>query len=157
MSQVVKVIAALGVFFGYPIQFFVMMKILWPPVKRGYGCAQKYPITIQVILRFIMVMLTCKYSQQIIVSIAITVFFAAVCVALVVPQLNLFISLIGALCSTSLAFVIPVLLDFVIRTQVPKGLGTFVYLKNIFILTIAVLGIVTGTYQSIVEIINEFN
>lgn len=62
MSQVVKVVAALGVFFGYPIQFFVMMKILWPPVKRGYGCAQKYPITIQVILRFIMVMLTCKYT-----------------------------------------------------------------------------------------------
>lgn len=83
--------------------------------------------------------------------------FPAVCVALVVPQLNLFISLIGALCSTSLAFVIPVLIDFVIRAQVPKGLGTFVYLKNILILTIAVLGIVTGTYQSIVEIIKEFN
>lgn len=62
MPQVVKVVAALGVFFGYPIQFFVMMKIIWPPVKRGYGCAQKYPITIQVVFRFIMVMLTCKFS-----------------------------------------------------------------------------------------------
>ncbi|KAL7743361.1 hypothetical protein ACLKA6_008338 [Drosophila palustris] len=137
MSQVVKIVAALGVFFGYPIQFFVMMKILWPPVKRGYSCAQKYPITVQVMLRFIMVMLTFG-------------------VALVVPQLSLFISLIGAFCSTSLAFVIPVLIDFVIRTQEPKGLGTLIYLKNIAILIIAVLGIVTGTYQSIVEIVNQF-
>lgn len=79
-----------------------------------------------------------------------------VCVALVVPQLNLFISLIGALCSTSLAFVIPIIIDFVTRTQVPKGLGTWIYLKNIVILTIAILGIVTGTYQSVVEIIREF-
>lgn len=137
MSQVVKMIAALGVFFGYPIQFFVMMKILWPPVKRANGCAQKYPITMQVALRFIMIMMT-------------------FCVALVVPQLNLFISLIGALCSTSLAFVIPILIDFVSRTQVPKGLGTWIYLKNIAILTVALLGIVTGTYQSIVEIVREF-
>lgn len=63
MSQVVKIIAALGVFFGYPIQFFVMMKIIWPPVKRGYSCAQKYPITMQVMLRFIMIMLTCKCNK----------------------------------------------------------------------------------------------
>jgi len=77
-------------------------------------------------------------------------------VALVVPKLNLFISLIGALCSTCLAFVIPVLIDFVTRAPVPKGLGAWSYIKNILILTVAVLGIVTGTYQSIVEIVKEF-
>ncbi|KAH8344781.1 hypothetical protein KR067_007382, partial [Drosophila pandora] len=137
LSQVVKVVAALGVFLGYPIQFFVMIKIIWPPIKRSNECAQKYPITMQVCLRFVMCMMTFG-------------------VALVVPQLNLFISLIGALCSTCLAFVIPVLIDFVIQAQVPKGLGVWSYIKNILILTVAVLGIVTGTYQSIVEIIKEF-
>ncbi|KMZ10285.1 proton-coupled amino acid transporter-like protein CG1139 isoform X1 [Drosophila simulans] len=136
-SQVVKVIAALGVFLGYPIQFFVMIKILWPPLKRSSNCSQKYPITSQVCLRFFMVMMTFG-------------------VALVVPKLNLFISLIGALCSTCLAFVIPVLIDFVTRAQVPKALGVWSYIKNILILTVAVLGIVTGTYQSIVEIVKEF-
>lgn len=64
MSQVVKMVAALGVFFGYPIQFFVMMKILWPPVKRNNSCAQKYPITMQVALRFIMIMMTCKWTTK---------------------------------------------------------------------------------------------
>ncbi|XP_015041474.1 proton-coupled amino acid transporter-like protein CG1139 isoform X2 [Drosophila persimilis] len=137
LSQVVKVVAALGVFLGYPIQFFVMMKILWPPLKRSNSCAQKYPISMQVALRFVMVMMTFG-------------------VALVVPQLNLFISLIGALCSTCLAFVIPVLIDFVVRAQVPKGLGHWSYAKNLLILAVALLGIVTGTYQSIVEIIRQF-
>lgn len=54
-------IAALGVFLGYPIQFFVMIKILWPPLKRSNNCTQKYPITSQVCLRFFMVMMTCKW------------------------------------------------------------------------------------------------
>ena len=76
--------------------------------------------------------------------------------ALLVPNLNLFISLIGAFCSTSLAFVFPVFVDFAIRAQTPKGLNTWVYLKNILILIIAILGIITGTYQSILEIIKEF-
>ncbi|XP_037937740.1 proton-coupled amino acid transporter-like protein pathetic [Teleopsis dalmanni] len=137
MSQVVKIIAALGVFFGYPIQFFIMIRIIWPPMKESSSCTQKFPITIQVILRFIMVILT-------------------FIVALAVPKLSLFISLIGAMCSTSLAFVIPVLIDFVVRAQVPKALNFWIYLKNIVIMLIAVLGIVTGTYQSIVEIIKAF-
>lgn len=51
---------------------------------------------------------------------------------------------------------IPVLIDFVTRAQVPKALGVWSYIKNILILTVAVLGIVTGTYQSIVEIVKEF-
>lgn len=73
-----------------------------------------------------------------------------------VPKLHLFISLIGALCSTSLAFVFPVFIDFVVRAQTPKGLGTWVYLKNMAIVIIALLGIVSGTYESIREIIKAF-
>ncbi|KAI8127858.1 Proton-coupled amino acid transporter 4 [Lucilia cuprina] len=137
LSQVVKIAAALGVFFGYPIQFFIMIRIIWPPMKQNYNSAQKYPITLQVILRFIMVLLTFG-------------------VALLVPKLHLFISLIGAFCSTALAFVFPVFVDFVIRAQRPKGLNTWVYLKNIVILIIATLGIITGTYESINEIVKEF-
>ncbi|XP_061395123.1 proton-coupled amino acid transporter 1-like, partial [Musca vetustissima] len=137
LSQAVKIAAALGVFFGYPIQFFVMMKIIWPPLKQNMAAAQKRPITVQVMFRFIMVLLTFG-------------------VALLVPQLHLFISLIGALCSTSLAFLFPVFIDFVVRAQTPKGLGTWVYLKNMVIMIIALLGIITGTYESIHQIVKAF-
>ena len=57
----VKIAAALGVFFGYPIQFFIMIRIIWPNIKQNSTNAQKYPITIQVVLRFFMVLCTCKY------------------------------------------------------------------------------------------------
>ncbi|KAM7348057.1 proton-coupled amino acid transporter-like protein pathetic [Cochliomyia hominivorax] len=137
LSQVVKIVAALGVFFGYPIQFYIMIRIIWVPMKQGSPAAQKYPITIQVVLRFFMVLFTFG-------------------VALLVPKLHLFISLIGAFCSTALAFVFPVFVDFVIRAQTPKNLGTWVYLKNILILILAMFGIITGTYESINEIIKEF-
>ncbi|XP_017487809.1 PREDICTED: proton-coupled amino acid transporter 4-like [Rhagoletis zephyria] len=137
LSQVVKIVAAMGVFFGYPIQFFILIKIIWAPTKQSCGAAQKYPITFQVLLRFFMVL--CTFG-----------------VAVVVPKLGLFISLIGALCSTSLALLIPVILDFVIRAGVPKALTTWVYLKNMAIILVSLLGIATGTYQSIVEIIKEF-
>jgi len=74
-----------------------------------------------------------------------------------VPQLGLFISLIGAFCSTCLAFVVPVIIDLVIKAQIPKGLTCWVYSKNLAILIIAFMGIITGTYQSIVEIIHAFH
>ncbi|XP_067639718.1 proton-coupled amino acid transporter 1 isoform X2 [Eurosta solidaginis] len=137
MSQIVKVLAAIGVFLGYPIQFFVLITIIWKPMKGGFDVTQNYPITMQVLLRFILVLGT----------------FA---VAAIVPNLSLFISLLGALCSTSLALLIPVLLDFTQRAGVPKGLTTWVYLKNIAIIGVTVVGIATGTYQSIAEIIKVF-
>lgn len=161
LSQVVKIAAALGVFFGYPIQFYIMIRIIWVPMKQSSTAAQKYPITIQVILRFFLVLLTCKFKTFIKTILNKNIkkfsFLHIVGVALLVPKLHLFISLIGAFCSTALAFVFPVFVDFVIRAQRPKGLNTWVYLKNIVILIIAVLGIFTGTYESINEIIKEFN
>uniref|UniRef100_A0A1B0A3G6 Amino acid transporter transmembrane domain-containing protein n=1 Tax=Glossina pallidipes TaxID=7398 RepID=A0A1B0A3G6_GLOPL len=136
-SQAIKIVAALGVFFGYPIQFFVMIKILWPPLKQHLSYAQSHPIQTQVALRFILILMTFG-------------------VALLVPNLHLFISLIGAFCSTALAFVIPVFIDFVVKAQIPKSLTLWIYFKNMAILLVAVLGIVTGTYESIVEIVRAF-
>lgn len=40
-----------------------MIKIIWPGIKESMDFAQNYPITAQVILRFIMVMLTCKLKE----------------------------------------------------------------------------------------------
>lgn len=137
LSQVVKIVAATGVFMGYPIQFFILIKIIWVPLKQSSRAAQQYPITLQVILRFFLVLSTFS-------------------VAVLVPKLSLFISLIGAFCSTSLAFLIPVILDFLMRAGVPKALTAWVFLKNMAIIVIALLGIAIGTYQSIVEIVKEF-
>ncbi|XP_055843055.1 neutral amino acid uniporter 4 [Episyrphus balteatus] len=135
-SQVVKIVAALGVFFGYPLQFYILIQIVWPGMQESMNC-NKRPLMGELFFRTIMILLT----------------FA---VALVVPELGLFISLIGALCSTSLSLLIPVMVDFIHRSGESKSIGAGLYIKNIIILIVAALGIGTGTYQSITEIIKEF-
>ncbi|XP_055913604.1 proton-coupled amino acid transporter 1 isoform X2 [Eupeodes corollae] len=136
-AQAVKVIAALGVFFGYPLQFYILIQIMWPGVKDSINCTKR-PLMGELFFRTLMVLLT---------------FF----VALIVPALGLFISLIGALCSTSLSLLIPVMVDFIVRSQEQKSIGAYLYLKNILILIVAALGIGTGTYQSLTQIIQEFH
>ncbi|KAL9884643.1 proton-coupled amino acid transporter 3-like [Glossina fuscipes fuscipes] len=102
-NQAVKLVAALGVFFGYPIQFFIMFNIIWLPMLQRWKFVQGYRLIVEVSLRFIFIVLT-------------------FCVALLVPNLELFISLIGAFCSTTLAFVIPVFIDFAVKAQTPEEL-----------------------------------
>lgn len=136
-SQVVKIVAALGVFIGYPLQFYILIQITYPGIRDYMNCTKR-PLMGELFYRTIMIFLT---------------FF----VALIVPELGLFISLIGALCSTCLSLLIPVMVDFIVRAQEEKSIGVCVYLKNIFILIVAALGIGTGTYSSITEIINKFH
>ncbi|KAI9590062.1 hypothetical protein GQX74_008230 [Glossina fuscipes] len=117
-NQAVKLVAALGVFFGYPIQFFIMFNIIWLPMLQRWKFVQGYRLIVEVSLRFIFIVLT-------------------FCVALLVPNLELFISLIGAFCSTTLAFVIPVFIDFAVKAQTPEELKWYIYVKNVIILIIA--------------------
>uniref|UniRef100_A0A1A9W358 Amino acid transporter transmembrane domain-containing protein n=1 Tax=Glossina brevipalpis TaxID=37001 RepID=A0A1A9W358_9MUSC len=126
-NQAVKLIAALGVFLGYPIQFFIMIKIILPSMLQS--CGHRHPLLAEVCL---------------------------LCAALLVPNLELFISLIGALCSTTLAFVIPVLIDFAVKAQTPGKLTWYLFVKNIIILMIASFGIGLGTVKSMEQLVEAF-
>ena len=72
-----------------------------------------------------------------------------------VPQLENFISLVGAVASAALAIIFPPL--FHILTFKDKGLKKIWFLKNVFIMTVGVLGFVFGTYTSVVAIIKGFH
>lgn len=73
-----------------------------------------------------------------------------------IPNLELFISLIGALCSTTLAFVIPVFIDFAVKAQTPEELKWYIYVKNVTILLIASFGVGVGTFTSIERLVHAF-
>jgi solute carrier family 36 (proton-coupled amino acid transporter) len=92
-----------------------------------------------------------------------------------VPNLGLFISLVGALCATALAIVFPpaielivrfvyidfytIFLDFVAvyyRWKPSERIDFRLMIKNVGILTVALVGLATGTYQSISDIIKGF-
>lgn len=122
-----------AIFFTYFIQFYVPMEILIPPLKRGLakGCTTG----IDIFMRTAMVTLTC--------ALAITI-----------PQLDNFISLIGATAAAALALIFPPILYTMCFWK--YNISKFEIIKNITISTLGTIGAITGTWLSIEAIIVGF-
>lgn len=66
------------------------------------------------------------------------------------PHLNAFISLLGAFCSTALALLLPAVIELILAYGTVDGGPTWALLvKNALIIGLAVLGLVTGTWESV--------
>ncbi|KAH8373205.1 hypothetical protein KR009_002099, partial [Drosophila setifemur] len=137
LAQVVKLMVSIGVLLGYPLQFFVAIQIMWPNVKRTLRI-QGRSLAGELGFRSFMV-------------------FVTLAIAELVPALGLFISLIGALCSTALALVFPPVIELIASSAPNKGPGVWICVKNLVILVMALLGFFTGTYESLKQIILHFN
>lgn len=137
LAQCVKLAIALGVLLGYAIQFFVAIQIMYPSIRSSIKFADKHPFFGELVFRTFMVLVT-------------------FCVAELVPNLSLLLSLIGAVCSTVLALVLPPLLEFIILSCEEDGVGWFVFLKNSIILVISLIGFATGGYESLSNIIKTY-
>jgi hypothetical protein len=97
--------------------------------------------------------LNCKFNSQFNFSFLCP---SPVLIAEFVPKLSLFISLIGALCSTALALVFPPVIELIISWEPSKKIDRWVLFKNMGILIVALIGFATGSYESIANIIKEF-
>lgn len=137
MAQCVKLAIALGVLLGYAIQFFVAIQIMFPSIKSTFKFADKHPFIGELLFRTFMVLVTFGVAE-------------------LVPNLSLLLSLIGAVCSTVLALVLPPLLEFIILSCEGDRVGWFVFFKNTIILVISLIGFVTGGYESLSSIIKAY-
>uniref|UniRef100_W8BB83 Proton-coupled amino acid transporter 1 n=1 Tax=Ceratitis capitata TaxID=7213 RepID=W8BB83_CERCA len=137
LAQCVKVMVSAGVLLGYPLQFFIAIQIMLPNALQLMHL-QNRPFSGELLFRTVMVVLT-------------------LCIAELVPALGLFMSLIGALCSTALALVFPPMIELLIKRDDNKGPGVWLFTKNIVILILALLGFSTGTYESLSQIVTHFN
>ena len=137
LAQSVKLVIALGVLLGYALQFFVAIQIMLPSIKKSCNLTKKHPMIGELLFRTFMVLLT----------------FA---VAELVPNLNLLLSLIGALCSTALALVFPPIIQIVLSFS-ENGSKCTNLCKNLTIIIFAMIGLAAGTYESIRLIILETN
>ncbi|CAB1325012.1 unnamed protein product [Coregonus sp. 'balchen'] len=73
--------------------------------------------------------------------------------AILIPQLDLVISLVGSISSSFLALIFPPLLQNL--TYHNQGLSPWVIVKNSLISVIGFMGFITGAYISITEIIKR--
>ncbi|XP_075155625.1 proton-coupled amino acid transporter 1 isoform X1 [Haematobia irritans] len=136
-AQIVKAMVSMGVLFGYPLQFHIAIQIMLPTVIETFKC-YNHSLAANLTFRTFMVVVTLGIAE-------------------LVPNLGLFISLIGSLCSTALALVFPPIIELIVKRDISSTCSRLMmYLKNTIILILAFAGFIAGTYESLSEIIKEF-
>ncbi|XP_059469211.1 proton-coupled amino acid transporter-like protein pathetic [Neocloeon triangulifer] len=133
LAQSVKIMIAIAIFLTYALQFYVPFDIIWRSVKPYLK--EKNELVMEFALRITLVVFT-------------------VAIAVAMPNLGPFISLVGAVCLSTLGLVFPAIIEIVTFWD-EQSTGKFRWLltKNLAIVTFGILGFATGTWTSIEEII----
>lgn len=109
------------------------MEIIWKNLKQTFGARKLYV----------------EYS------IRILIICGTVVVAILVPNLGGFISLVGAVCLSTLGLIFPAIIDTLTFYDDDFGRLNWRLWKNIALISFGVLGFVTGTYVSIHDIMES--
>lgn len=131
-AQVVKVLYAVAILFSYGLQFYIPTSIIWPSIE------EKVPKGME------------NIAQN---SFRIGTIVCTVVVAIAVPNLGPIISLVGAVCFSTLGLFCPAVIETI--TYWEDHLG-WRFWKNVIIALFAILALVTGSYASVLEIIQEY-
>lgn len=123
---------AIGAMLGFSLQLYIAIQVMYPHLKSSLKFCKNHPLIGELIFRIFMTFVT--FSM-----------------ALSVPNLGLLISMIGAICSPSLAFVFPVIINISIKTAESK-INLREMIKNAAILSLAIIAVLSGIYESIKEI-----
>ncbi|EEB18928.1 proton-coupled amino acid transporter, putative [Pediculus humanus corporis] len=134
LSQSVQILFAIAIFITYALQSYVPVEIIWFTYLKDKCEKSNHSLLYEYLLRTTLVILT---------------FLLAVAI----PNLELFISLFGALCLSALGIAFPAIIEMCVYW--PDKLGPFkwILIKDILLIICGVLGLVVGTYCAIRDII----
>ncbi|XP_072390862.1 proton-coupled amino acid transporter 1-like isoform X1 [Diabrotica undecimpunctata] len=135
LYQAVKIAISIGILLTYCLQFYIAVGVMWPVAHAFLGDI-KHPVMGELIFRTLLVLITFVLAEAI-------------------PFLNLFISLVGAVSSSALCLVFPALLDLIIKFC-HEELTPFAIVKDVFILLVSLMGMLTGGFESIKSIVEAF-
>lgn len=136
LAQAVKILMALAIFFTYPLMMYVTFEIGIPVVTRIVEGKMK-KLIVEYVFRTALVLLT----------------FA---LAAAIPNIGLFISLIGAVSSSALAVIFPPIME-AITFWPEKGKYNYRIIKAVLMVVFGLLTFVTGTITSVQEIVRFFS
>ncbi|KAE8742429.1 hypothetical protein FOCC_FOCC012040 [Frankliniella occidentalis] len=136
LAQSVKIMMSIAIFFTYFLQFYVPFEIIMKAVERRYG---EQSVRNETLLRLFLGTLT-------------------VVIAVAVPTLEVFMSLIGALCLASLGLILPPAIDMVVfwDKEGGRGRGNWKVYKNIAIISFGVCALILGTTTSLINLVNFY-
>ncbi|VDM76660.1 unnamed protein product [Strongylus vulgaris] len=119
---------------SYPLQFYVPMERIEKWIKRKVAVERQEKLIYGV--RMGGVICTCLVAE-------------------LIPHLALFISLVGSVAGTSLTLVFPPMIELLCSYS-KDSLTPWIWIRNIFLMLFALFGFATGTYASIVQIVEAF-
>ncbi|XP_026328033.1 proton-coupled amino acid transporter-like protein pathetic, partial [Hyposmocoma kahamanoa] len=136
IAQSAKLIMAIVMFLSYALQMYVPMEMINRMLQKRK---------------------TQSYNNLIQVTIRTTAMVTLVAIAAAFPNLELVISLAGAIFFSILGLLFPAIIDTVYRWD--RGLGKFNYVlwKNTFICIMCFIVLISGTYVSVVAMIEDFS
>ncbi|XP_072765915.1 proton-coupled amino acid transporter-like protein pathetic [Anoplolepis gracilipes] len=136
LAQIVKLLIAGAVLFTYGLQFFVPLEIIWNSIKHMFS--HKYAVIGETMMRIGMVMIT-------------------VIVAVLVPKLDPFISLVGAIFFSILGISIPAVIETISCWENHLGTLKWRLWKNSFLFIFALLALIFGSWISVLDIIEFYS
>lgn len=136
LAQSVKVMMSIAIFFTYFLQFYVPFEIIMKAWRRRSGTVR---VRDELMLRLFVGTMT-------------------VCVAAAVPSLEVFMSLIGALCLASLGLIMPPAIEMVVFWDKEGGMGrgNWKVYKNVAIIACGVLALILGTTTSLINLVKFY-
>ncbi|XP_078407210.1 proton-coupled amino acid transporter 1 [Cetorhinus maximus] len=132
LYQSVKILYSLGIFITYAVQFFVAAEIIVPVAVAKVS--ERWELWVNLAVRTLLVIITCA-------------------LAILIPRLGIVITLVGSISSSTLALIIPPLLE--ITTYYGEGMSRLRIAKNVAISVVGFVGFVAGTYVSIEELVSQ--
>jgi len=136
LSQIIIVMMCLAIFFSYALQFYVPVELILPSVKARVS--ESYHLPAEFVLRYSIVLLTFGLAAAI-------------------PKLDLFISLVGAASSSTLALMAPTVIHtMAFWDELSGSKAALVCGRNGLLFTIGFVGFLTGTFVSVGNIIDYF-
>ncbi|CAI4230319.1 unnamed protein product [Auanema sp. JU1783] len=132
--QCIKIMFVGCILVSYPLQFYVPMERVEKWIKKKVPEHRQEKLIYGA--RFAGVLLTCAMAE-------------------LIPHLALFISLVGSLAGTSLTLVFPPMIELLCYYS-RGALTKWVWARNVGLMIFAAFGFFTGTYASMVQIIEAF-
>ncbi|XP_053623801.1 proton-coupled amino acid transporter-like protein CG1139 [Plodia interpunctella] len=139
LASVVQCLLAFAIFITHGLACYVAIDILWNVYLSSFVHNAKHRVYWEYLLRTVIVLIT--YG-----------------LGVAVPELDLFISLFGALCLSALGLAFPAIIQSCTYWHyVSRSERIRMIVKNAFVVLFGILGLVVGTYTSLEQIVFKFS
>ncbi|XP_046748299.1 proton-coupled amino acid transporter-like protein pathetic [Diprion similis] len=134
VAQAVKIAIAVSVMFGYGIHYFVPVSIIWPQIMEKVNEDKRR--IFEIVFRIGGVIVT-------------------ILVAVALPKLGPLLGLFAALCFSSMALLLPGIIDLATSWEGSKNPKTLL-VKNILLFILWIVLLVIGCFESIKQMVEEY-